>query len=660
MVPSGPMSGDIPKACLERYEVRKLLATGGYGRVYLASQTALSRPVVIKVLTLAGLESDTERARFIQEAQLTARLAHPNIVTLLDFGVDEGRPWIVYEFIEGGSLEDTLNRSPPSGALALTMAYEVLEGLELAHDAGIWHRDLKPSNVMITTGGQFKLIDLGAAKSIRGSRIDSESGVLIGTPSYMAPERLRCQPEDARSDLYALGAMMYRCATGALPLTGAHSGEILWAHLHRRPRPPEQINPDLDADLADLIMSCLAKDPAERPASAASMRRELEVIMTRDLSQRWRVPSASGGLRREETTETEPLTPAVQPPPGAGTARGLVAVLATVTLAVAAGLSLRVPAAPDPVTPATPSVATAPAVDPQVRLTILDLEKRARRFHREYLPSRAQFGVDPDTHFAELLAQVPMGLETHQIGANLQEKLSREDRAAGSMERGILSATAAAHHFAGWARLWCMYESYHVLQRLYTGFYPGDAETAAQEAEDLDRRIEASGLAGWVRSTSTAFGPMLLGRFRQQLADFMSDHPLEAMPPELLARLAWAIFVTAQFAEELIRNLEEDRRNQTSESAPAAQATLDKYLAEFTGLQQLLLEQATVGAGDRSLIASFLVSVLRFGAGRNPEVEWLERQKQAQEVLSLLEKARSLGPVSRELHQLVEKPYQDP
>jgi len=276
--------------CLsERYCLDDELGHGGMGTVYRAHDILLDRDVAVKLVSREGLGSEG-RSRLLNEARAAARLNHPNIVAVYDVGESEGRPFIVMELVEGRSLHEL---RPRDLAQILPIVRQVAEALEHAHTHGIVHRDLKPENVMVAPaeGGGTKLLDLGLARS-PASRVSVE-GAVVGTAFYLAPEQALGQEVDGRADLYALGVMLYELVTGRLPFLGDDLLAIISQHLHASPVPPGAFRPGLPAELEAVILRLMAKEPDERPASAAEVARELAAIERKLDSARPDAPEAA-------------------------------------------------------------------------------------------------------------------------------------------------------------------------------------------------------------------------------------------------------------------------------------------------------------------------------------------------------------------------------
>jgi predicted ATPase len=256
----------------DRYLLQAPLGQGGMGAVYLAHDTLLERDVAVKLLNQAGLGTQG-RARLLREAQSAARLNHPNIIAIYDAGQADDAPYIVMELVPGRSLHE---QPPASLEQSLAIARQVCAALQHAHAHGIIHRDLKPENVLISEDGQAKLSDFGLARSL-ASRV-SQEGAISGTVYYLAPEQALGQELDGRTDLYALGVMLYEMTTGLLPFTADDPIAVITQHLYAPVVPPRAHNPLIPPRLEALILRLLSKQPADRPPDAAAVLAELEAI----------------------------------------------------------------------------------------------------------------------------------------------------------------------------------------------------------------------------------------------------------------------------------------------------------------------------------------------------------------------------------------------
>lgn len=262
----------------DRYRLDSELGRGGMGTVYRATDLELQREVAVKVLSATSHTSDG-RERLIREARAAAALNHPHIVTIHDVGEAGGLPFLVMELVAGPRLS---HARPTELSRVVDIAVQICAALEHAHANSIVHRDLKPDNVLLSSANQsshVKLADLGLALPADGARI-SRAGVIVGTAAYMAPEQALGQPVDGRSDLYALGVLLYELTTGRLPFTGDDPLTIVSQHVHAPVVPPRVLRSDLPRALEAIIVRLLAKDPAQRFSTAAETRAALLESLT--------------------------------------------------------------------------------------------------------------------------------------------------------------------------------------------------------------------------------------------------------------------------------------------------------------------------------------------------------------------------------------------
>ena len=283
-----------PGTKLGPYEIVSPLGAGGMGEVYRARDTRLERTVAVKILP-AHLSSNPEaRQRFEREARAISSLNHPNICTLHDVGHRDGIDYLVMEFLEGQTLADRLMKGSLPLEQVLKNGIEICEGLEKAHKTGVIHRDLKPGNVMLTKTGA-KLMDFGLAKATTASAPPASSlnmtlsgpsadqpltarGTVVGTFQYMAPEQLEGKEADARSDIFALGAVLYEMASGRRAFTGKTQASIVAAILASEPQPISVVRPMSPPALDRVVATCLAKDPDERFQTAHDLKLQLKWI----------------------------------------------------------------------------------------------------------------------------------------------------------------------------------------------------------------------------------------------------------------------------------------------------------------------------------------------------------------------------------------------
>ncbi|MER6808835.1 serine/threonine-protein kinase [Spirillospora sp. NPDC000708] len=286
-----------------RYRLVRQLGEGGMGEVWEAQDETLDRRVAVKVISLlggGGSRASEARARFLREARITARLQHPHIVTVHDLGEsgpeNGNAPFLVMELVRGEGLDAELARGDVSLEEAARWGAQVCEALTEAHAAGVMHRDIKPSNIFITHTGAVKVLDFGVARAVdpnaTADRL-TQTGFIVGTPPYMAPEQARGYPEP-RSDLYALGCLLFELITGRLPFHAPDSVGYLTAHLSQEPPAPSSVQPGIPGSWDGLLHGLLRKDPAERYETAADVSRalrQLDQAPSRSLSPR---PGSSG------------------------------------------------------------------------------------------------------------------------------------------------------------------------------------------------------------------------------------------------------------------------------------------------------------------------------------------------------------------------------
>ncbi len=251
-----------------RYEFLETLGTGATSRVDKARDTLIGRTVALKTF-LHGFGSGDVQKQFLREAQIIGRLAHPFIVGLYDVGTNaEGVPYFVMEYVDGRTLEKVLDDGPLPLEKAALWATDLAAAIARAHRAKVIHGDIKPANILITREGQVKLGDFGIA---RFATQVSNSGVLMGTPAYLSPEQIQGNAQDTRSDLFSLGIILYQMTTGVQPFSGSSVSAVCAQIVAIMPPPPSHHNSSLPAAFDRIVMRCLAKDPADRYATAEAL-----------------------------------------------------------------------------------------------------------------------------------------------------------------------------------------------------------------------------------------------------------------------------------------------------------------------------------------------------------------------------------------------------
>jgi hypothetical protein len=257
------------------YEVLGELGRGGMGVVYKARQTSLGRDVALKMILSGAHAGCDEMRRFRTEAEAVARLRHPNVVQIYEIGEVGGLPFFSLEFVGGGSLESRLRGEPQQPAEAARLVEALARAVQAAHDVNVVHRDLKPANVLLTEDGQPKITDFGLARKL-DEQGRTQTGSVMGTPSYMAPEQASASKDvGPLADVWALGAILYECLTGRTPFRGATAMDTLELVRNDDPPPPRQLEPGVPRDLEAVCLKCLEKDPRQRYASADDLADDL-------------------------------------------------------------------------------------------------------------------------------------------------------------------------------------------------------------------------------------------------------------------------------------------------------------------------------------------------------------------------------------------------
>jgi serine/threonine protein kinase len=280
-----PREDELVGASVGSYRLTRLVGRGGMGLVYQGVQPTIGSRVAIKVLALEYVESMKAIQRFFDEARAVNLIRHENIVNVLDLAqLPDGRPYMVMEYLEGQTLRAAMTTQRLPFPLAIALMGEVLDALASAHQRGIIHRDLKPDNVFVTPGGHAKVLDFGIAKlrpDLTGDRAPTRTGVVLGTPHYLAPEQAMGGEIDARTDIYSLGVMLYEIMTGTRPFEASSAFGLIRMHMSDPPAPPSTRRSGVPKELEEVALAALEKDPARRFPSADAMKSALFVAYSR-------------------------------------------------------------------------------------------------------------------------------------------------------------------------------------------------------------------------------------------------------------------------------------------------------------------------------------------------------------------------------------------
>ncbi len=257
----------------ERYTITRVVGRGGMGTVYKAHDRELSEDIAIKLIRPDVLSGDpTLVDRFKSEIRLARRISHRNVVRTHDFGEWEGACYVTMEYVEGITVRDLIDmRGHLSATATIGVARQLAASLAVAHEQGVVHRDIKPQNLLLDAAGVLKVMDFGIARLADRKSSLTQTGMVVGTPAYMAPEQLMAEAVDARSDLYAAGITLYECLTGSLPYVGGNPLALIAKVLHHVPPSPHDVRPEIPLPLSALVMRLMAKEVGDRPANAVVM-----------------------------------------------------------------------------------------------------------------------------------------------------------------------------------------------------------------------------------------------------------------------------------------------------------------------------------------------------------------------------------------------------
>jgi eukaryotic-like serine/threonine-protein kinase len=261
-----------------RYELEKLVGSGGMSNVFRAHDRLLERTVALKILHEQYTRDEDYVERFRREARAVAQLTHPNIVTVIDRGEQEGRQFIVFEYIDGDNLKELSNRGPLEVREAIRLTLQVGRALAFAHERGLVHRDVKPQNVLLNEDGQAKVTDFGIARSLDVQGV-TQTGTVLGTSDYIAPEQARGQKVDPKTDIYSLGVVLYELLSGEVPFSGDNFVAVAMRHVNDPVPSVLDRRPDCPVRLALAVQRAMSKDPEDRFESMGDFAAELEACL---------------------------------------------------------------------------------------------------------------------------------------------------------------------------------------------------------------------------------------------------------------------------------------------------------------------------------------------------------------------------------------------
>ena len=305
-----------------KYEVTGKIGSGGFGAVYSGRDPYIKRTVAIKT---CQLNDEEIKSRFFREAELAGNLHHRHITTIYDFGVEDGIPYIVQEFLSGEDLDKKVKRAEPLPILRkVEILVAIADGLAYAHAAGIIHRDIKPANVRILEDGSVKIMDFGIAKSLQTESNLTQTGITLGTSAYLAPEQIRGEPVDRRTDIFSLGILAYEVLTFRKPFRGEHLSTVLYKILNETPEPIETLSPDAPPALVAVVNRAMEKQRENRYASMEALKQDLLNIQRELAGSSGQYPTAVLPVDEMDATMMTPsggIVPSSITPPSGSLAR---------------------------------------------------------------------------------------------------------------------------------------------------------------------------------------------------------------------------------------------------------------------------------------------------------------------------------------------------
>ncbi|MCB0858821.1 MAG: serine/threonine protein kinase [Solirubrobacterales bacterium] len=314
----------------DRYRLEAKLGSGGMSTVYLARDEVLDRPVAVKLMHREMTEQPDQLERFNQEARAVAKLSNPNVVAVIDAGEDQGRPYIVLEYVQGETLKQRIARVGALDATeALAYGLEVAQGLGVAHERNMVHRDVKPQNVLIDSTGRAKLTDFGIARELNDEGVTA-TGRVIGTTDYVAPEQAMGKDVDPRSDIYSLGIVLYEMLTGDVPFEADNQIGVAMKHVNEELPDVQVIRPDISAASARVVDRSTAKNPDDRYQTIDEMAEDLQAALEVEAIR-------AGGTTGEATSVLDAVAPPRRQIPTSRTSPWPAVIMLLVALVIAAG-----------------------------------------------------------------------------------------------------------------------------------------------------------------------------------------------------------------------------------------------------------------------------------------------------------------------------------
>jgi len=283
---------------VSHYKIIEKLGKGGMGVVYKAIDTTLERTVALKFVSSEVSDNESLIKRLAREAKACASLNHPNITTIYELAITEGRSFIVMEYVEGITLKELIAKKHLELNEVLDIAHQAVNGLIAAHKKGIVHRDLKLSNIMLDADHCVKIMDFGLAKLASGTTMLTQSGEILGTVAYMSPEQIKGENVDLRSDIYSFGMILYQLCTGELPFKDEYELAIMYSIIHEKPVSPHEINSHINPELEAVILRALEKDPDKRFKSFAEMECDICNLQSGHISGQNKYTTVRGDLSK--------------------------------------------------------------------------------------------------------------------------------------------------------------------------------------------------------------------------------------------------------------------------------------------------------------------------------------------------------------------------